>query len=183
MQMEKINRVYIGVSLDGYIADKEGKIEYLDAVPHLENNDMNWGWLMQNTDALLMGRTTFETVLSFGVDWPYSIPVYVLSTTLTSVPKGYENNVFLVTGTLKEVLEKIHSNAHTRLYIDGGSTIQSFLRENLIDEMIITTIPILIGGGTPLFGDLAQPLLFECVGSEVYDNGVVQNRFRRRLES
>lgn len=177
--MDKKNSVYIGVSLDGYIADSEGKIDFLDTFTFPEGEDMGYYSFMDRIDALVMGRITFETVLGFNVPWPYEKPVYVLSTTLKEVPEGYEGKVFLVKGTLNEVLSEIHSKDHHRLYIDGGSTIQGFLKEDLIDEMIITTIPVLVGGGHPLFGPLDQLLKFECVSTERYADKVVQSRFLR----
>ncbi|MCP3697740.1 MAG: dihydrofolate reductase, partial [Aliivibrio sp.] len=130
-------------------------------------------------DAMVMGRNTLDMVLSFGVDWPYSKPVFVLSNTMTSVPEGYEDKVFLVKGELKEVLKGIHAKGFKNLYIDGGVTIQNFLKEDLIDELIITTIPVLLGGGSPLFGDLEQPLNFKFVKSEIFLGAIVQNHFVR----
>lgn len=178
--MEKKNSVYIGVSLDGYIADSEGGIDYLDTFPIPEGEDMGYHPFMDSIDALVMGRITFETVLGFDVPWPYQKPVYVLSNTLKEIPSAYEGKVFLVKGTLSEILSEIHGNGHAKLYIDGGSTIQGFLKEDLIDEMIITTIPVLIGGGHPLFGELSNQLIFECVSTQLYANQIVQSRFVRR---
>ena len=177
--MEKKNSVYIGVSLDGYIADSEGGIDYLDTFTLPEGEDMGYYPFMDRIDALVMGRITFETVLGFNVPWPYTKPVYVLSNNMTEVPSEYEGKVFLVKGTLKEILTQIHSKGHTRLYIDGGSTIQGFLQEDLIDEMIITTIPVLIGGGHPLFGNQSKKLKFKCVSSKIFAETIVQNHFIR----
>lgn len=179
--MEQKNSVYIGVSLDGYIADSEGGIGYLDTFPLPENEDMGYYAFMDSVDALVMGRITFETVLGFNVPWPYQKPVYVLSNNLKEIPEGYEGKVFLVNGTLTDVLKQIHANGHHRLYIDGGSTIQGFLKEDLIDEMIITTIPVLIGGGHPLFGELSETLKFECASTRLYAEKIVQSRFVRSL--
>jgi dihydrofolate reductase len=178
--MEKKNSVYIATSLDGYIADSQGKIDFLNTFTFPEGEDMGYSAFMDRIDALVMGRITFETVLGFDVPWPYEKPVYVLSNSLNEIPKGYEGKVFLVKGTLHEVLSGIHSNDHHRLYIDGGSTIQGFLKEDLIDEMIITTIPVLVGGGHPLFGQLDKLLMFECVSTQRYADKVVQSRFLRQ---
>lgn len=131
-------------------------------------------------DAMVMGRNTLDMVLSFGVDWPYSKPVFVLSNTMTSVPDGYEDKIFLVKGPLEEVLDQIHAKGFMNLYIDGGVTIQNFLKEDLIDELIITTIPVLLGGGSPLFGDLNAPLNFKCVKTETFLDAIVQNHFVRQ---
>ena len=129
-----------------------------------------------------MGRTTFETVCGFDIDWPYTIPVYVLSRTLESIPSKYADHVELVKGSLEEILRHIHSKGHQNLYIDGGSTIQSFLKDDLIDELIITTIPILLCGGSSLFGDLDEPLDFRHVISRRYLDAIVQNHYRRQRQ-
>ena len=141
---------------------------------------MGYNEFISQIDALVMGRTTFETVCGFDIDWPYQKPVFVLSNTLTSIPKKLKDKAELVKGTLKEILEKIHERGCYRLYIDGGKTIQSFLKEDMIDEMTITTIPILLGGGIPLFTELSNQLNFECVDSKIYLDKVVQNHFIRK---
>jgi dihydrofolate reductase len=177
--MEKRNSVFIATSLDGYIADKNGGIDWLHSTPNPDNIDMGYGEFASKTDALVMGRTTFETVCGFDMDWPYQKPVFVLSNTLTEVPDKFKDKAELVKGTLTDILEQIHRKGFYRLYIDGGATIQSFLKEDLIDDMVITVIPILLGGGSPLFSELPKELEFECTRSEVYLNKIVQNQFRR----
>ena len=180
--MNKENRVFIATSLDGYIADKTGGIDWLHAIPNPDGIDMGYNEFIAGVDAIVMGRVTFETVCGFAMDWPYSKPVFVLSNTLEEIPEKYSDKVFLVKGSIQEVLKNIHHQGYNRLYIDGGSTIRSFLEEDLISSMIITIIPVLLGGGVPLFSELSQPLDFECVKSTVYLEKVVQNHFRRVKE-
>ena len=124
--MEKRNSVYIGTSLDGYIADRNGGLEWLDSIPNTDNSDMGYYDFMGRIDALVMGRTTFETVCGFDVDWPYKKPVFVLSNTLVELPESHKGKAYLVKGTLSEILEQIHQKGYHRLYIDGGATIQNF---------------------------------------------------------
>jgi len=178
--MECKNKVFIATSLDGYIADKNGGIDWLHSIPNPENIDMGYGEFTSQIDALVMGRTTFETVCGFDMDWPYQKPVFVLSNSMTSIPNKYEGKAEIVKGTLQEILEQIHIKGYYSLYIDGGRTIQSFLKEDLIDEMTITIIPYLLGGGIPLFNELTERLDFECVNSEIYLAKVVQNQFVRK---
>lgn len=132
---------------------------------------------MKGIDAIIMGRNTFEIVCGFDIPWPYNIPVFVLSNKLQSIDEKIDGVVEIVNGPLSDVLAEIYSKGYRNLYIDGGSTIQSFLKENLIDEMIITTIPILLGGGIPLFGDLDNPIRFQCVESKIYLESVVQSKY------
>jgi dihydrofolate reductase len=181
--VEKKNSVYIAASLDGYIADRNGGIEWLDSIPIPENEDMGYLAFTKDIDALVMGRTTFETVLGFDVDWPYQKPVFVLSNSLNNIPESHKDKAYLVKGTLVEILEHIHSKGYARLYIDGGTTIQNFLKEDLIDEIIITTFPILLGGGPKLFSELPNELEFELVTSKVYFNQLVQNHYRRKIKT
>ncbi len=178
--MEQKNCVFIATSLDGYIADKNGGLDWLYSIPNPDHLDMGYVDFTSKIDALVMGRVTFETVLGFDVEWPYQKPVFVLSNSLEAIPDSHKDKAFLVNGDLNEILEQIHQKGHHRLYIDGGGTIQSFLKQDLIDEIIISTIPILLGGGYPLFSDLPNALEFEFVGSRVYLNQVVQNHFRRK---
>ncbi|MGR5556100.1 dihydrofolate reductase family protein [Vibrio fortis] len=174
------NIVFIATSLDGYIADKEGGIDWLHSVPNPDNNDLGYNALMERVDALVMGRNTMDIVLSFGIDWPYTKPVYVLSNTLTKVPAELEGKVFLVQGELSSIISDLNEKGLKDLYIDGGVTIQNFLKEDLIDEMIITTIPVLLGGGAPLFGELKSPLNFELKQSETHLGQIVQSQFIRK---
>ena len=176
---EARNKVFIATSLDGYIADKNGGLDWLHATPNPEGIDMGYGQFMAGMDALIMGRNTFETVCNFDMPWPYQKPVFVLTNTLKKVPNKAEGKATLVSGSLKDVLEEIHKQGYHQLYIDGGQTIQNFLEEDLIDEMIITTIPVLLGGGTPLFGKLSVPIHFRCVESQLFLNSIVQSRYVR----
>lgn len=174
------NSVFIASSIDGFIADRNGGIDWLHALPNPEMDDMGYASFMEEIDALIMGRITFETICSFDMEWPYSKPVFVLSNSLPSIPPEYANSVFLVKGTLRDVLSRIHAKGYTRLYIDGGTTIQQFLKEDLIDRLILTTIPILLGEGAPLFGKLPVELTFDLVESKTFLNHVVQRHYTRR---
>ncbi len=180
--MQKKNSVFIATSLDGYIADKNGGLEWLDTIPEINQIDTGYDAFIDEIDALLMGRVTFETVCGFDIEWPYKKTVFVLSNSLNELPEKLKDKVQLINGSLSEVLHIIHQKGYKRLYIDGGRLIQSFLKEDLIDEMIITVIPILLGGGTPLFSELSQELEFECKESKLYLEKIVQNRFVRKTQ-
>lgn len=174
------NIVYIGTSLDGYIADRDGGLDWLQRVPNPDHSDFGFADFMAGIDALVMGRITFETVCSFDVDWPYSKPVFVLSSTLDDVPEALQGRAEIVSGSLPNVLETLHNRGLNRLYIDGGKTVQSFLAQDLIDELIITRVPILLGGGTSLFGSLAAPLELEHLSTDVLNGTIVQSHYRRK---
>jgi dihydrofolate reductase len=173
------NVVFIGTSLDGYIADKDGGLDFLHSIPNPEQDDLGYLDFMNGIDALLMGRKTYETVLGFGGQWPYHKPVFVLSNTLSFLPVDLPEKVELVNGSIRQVVGEINSMGFEQLYIDGGKLIQSFLKEDMIDEIIITQVPILLGGGTPLFGELPAHLTFNLVGTEVLLNAIVQSHYKR----
>ena len=173
------NIVYIATSLDGYIADKNGNLDWLHSIPNPEGNDFGFGDFMNRVDALVMGRNTFETVCGFDCEWPYSKPVFVISNSLASIPEGYQDKAFLVSGDLTGILAELNGKGFNELYIDGGKTIQSFMAEGLIDEMIITTIPVILGGGAPLFGETTSPVNFVLKHSEVLLDTIVKNQYVR----
>ena len=170
------NIVYIAQSLDGYIAGKNEELDWLDEIENPEQNDLGWSDFMSSIDALLMGKNTFKKITSFGV-WPYEKPVFVLSNSLNTVPSGFEGKVELIKGDLKAILERVHKKGYKNLYIDGGKLIQSFLKEDMIDEMVITTIPTLLGGGISLFGDLEKPIRFKVKSSELLLNQIVKTHY------
>ena len=178
--MEKKNIVFIGRSLDGFIAGKNGELDWLEMIPNPDNIEMGFASLMEEIDAVVMGRTTFEMVCSFGGDWPYNKHVFVLSNSMKSIPENLNGKVTLLQGSPQEVLSEIHQKEYFKLYIDGGRTVQDFLKEDVIDELKITTIPILLGGGFPLFGELPNPLEFEHIESKVFLNQIVQDWYKRK---
>lgn len=173
-----MNKVFIATSIDGYIADKDGGIDFLHSVPNPTNDDLGYSEFMSNVDGIVMGRNTFEVVRGFDIDWPYTVPVFVLSERMKSVPDELLGKVSLVKGPLKEVLTTIHNTGAKQLYIDGGKTIQSFLREDLIDEMTITIIPTILGDGVPLFEDLNE-MKFKCTDSKHLIGQIAQHTYKR----
>lgn len=176
------NIVFIAKSLDGFIADKNGGIEWLETIPNPNNEDLGFVTLMNEVDAIVMGKTTFEVVLGFNIEWPYNKHVFVLSNSIKEVPKHLSERVTLLKGELSTILDSIHKKGYLNLYIDGGKTVQKFLEEDLIDELRITTIPILLGGGIPLFGNLSSPQEFNHVSSKVYLKQLVQDCYKRKVK-
>ena len=180
--MDRKNSVFIACSLDGYIADANGDIDWLNSVPNPERKDLGYVAFMEKIDALLMGRKTFDKVLSFEIPWPYDKPVFIWSNTLEDVPSELFGKAEPVKGSPKEILSKINAKGFLRLYIDGGRTIRTFLKEDLIDELIISRIPVLLGGGIPLFDELPEMLAFSLVKSEIFLNQIVQDNYIRKRE-
>lgn len=133
---------------------------------------------MSRVDALVMGRNTYEKVLSFGGDWPYrEKPVFVLTTKGVEIPDKISKTVSSLTGSPREILQRLEKLGHQHLYLDGGVTIQKFLEAGLVDQLIITKIPILIGSGIPLFGPLSNDVKLKHLETNSYRNGFVQSRY------
>jgi dihydrofolate reductase len=176
------NSVYIATSLDGFIATTDGGLDWLTEIPNPNNEDYGYAEFMTRMDAIILGRVTFEKVLTFD-HWPYEKPTFVLTNSLKSLPAGLNGKAEIINGELRELLGKIHARGYGNLYIDGGRTIQTFIAEDLIDEMIITQIPILLGSGIPLFGFLADSMWFSLQKTEIYGELVKSTYFRRFVRS
>ncbi len=163
--------VYIATSLDGFIAKPDGDVNWLhDPGYTIEGEDFGYNAFMKSIDALIMGRLTFDKVLSFG-EWHYKKPVIVLSKKRRVIPAHLMGKVRFMDGEPPEILEKASKQGFNHLYIDGGKTIQQFLNAGLIDKLIITIIPVLLGEGVPLFGKLKADLKLELLSSSKFGNG------------
>jgi dihydrofolate reductase len=168
------NYVFIAASLDGFIAGPGDSMEWLGEVPAQDGEDYGYGEFVKNMDAVLMGRNTFEFVRRFK-PWPYAIPVFVASTSLSREDAGVGNRVSVINGHPRELVAELNALGYKNLYIDGGKTIQGFLEQDLIDEMTVTRIPVLLGEGTPLFGKTGRPLRFRHITTVIYGNGLVKS--------
>jgi dihydrofolate reductase len=175
------NTVYIASSLDGYIAREDGSIDWLMELPNPDKSDYGFSVFLERIDGIIMGRKSFETILGFD-EWPYSkpVPVFVLSNSLDKLPNKFSGRGEIVRGELKGILESLKVKGINNLYIDGGKTIQGFLKEDLIDEMIITRVPILLGSGIPLFSKNDLELEFEHVETVVHNNMLVRSKYLRK---
>lgn len=170
--------VYVGLSLDGFIARTDGDIAWLDSCT-FDGPDEDYGYqtFLDSVDVLVLGRKSFEKVLTFG-DWPYgSKPVVVWSQTGVEIPPAISGTVERWSGTPAEIVERLSARGAQHLYIDGGQTVQSFLRAGLISDIILSRLPILIGTGIPLFGPLVADVMLRHVKTRAYPSGLVQSRY------
>jgi dihydrofolate reductase len=176
------NSIYIATSLDGFIADRDGGLDWLTELPNPEGGDHGFAEFLGRVDAIVMGRATFETVLGFGV-WPYDKPVFVLSTTLAEAPADLAGKMEVVRGDPRSLVAALRERGFEDLYVDGGRTIRGFLAADLIDELIITTVSILLGDGVPLFGSIGRTLSFRHVSTAVLSPDLTQSRYVRDRSS
>lgn len=171
---------FIATSLDGYIARPDGSLDWLDAAQALipEGEDCGYLEFIASIDGLVMGRHTFERVLTFD-PWPYGhLPVYVMSRAPVAIPVSLAQSVHSFQGTVEALVAQLGGASFRHLYVDGGQTLQGFLCAGLLDELTITVIPVLLGTGRPLFGPLAHDLELTLMRSRAYEFGFVQSTYR-----
>ncbi len=170
--------VYIGTSLDGFIARKDGDIDWLT---QFANDEAIHAYeeFMSRIDAIVIGKGTFEKVLTFP-SWPYEKKVFVLSTSIKQVPDRVKEKVTILSMKPREFLGYLSSEGFSSIYVDGGKVIQGFLKEDLIDELIVSKTPMLIGNGIPLFSYLDTDLQFKHIRTETQSNGLVRSYYERK---
>ena len=171
--------VFIATSLDGYIARKDGNLDWLDeanaVVP--EGEDCGYQKFIDSVGTLIMGRNTFEKVWSFG-QWCYGkMPVIVLSGNQLGIPSDVPNTVTHSSEHPRALLDRLSSEGIEHVYVDGGATIQSFLSEGLIDQVTVAVIPILLGEGISLFGSLEKDIKLKHEHTQVFEFGFVQTTY------
>ncbi len=171
---------FIATSLDGFIARDDGSLDWLEeankSVPPGE--DCGYAEYMATVNAIVMGRKTFELALSFA-QWPYGgTPLYVLSSTLRSLPASAPPSVSLHAASPQAIAQLALGRGHASLYIDGGKTIQGFIAAGLLSEITITVVPVLLGTGVSLFGPMPNSsVLLHHLSTRTFPFGFVQSRY------
>ena len=173
--------VYIGTSLDGFIARTDGNIDWLMKFADADAIEA-YNEFIADIDVMVIGRGTFETVLGFP-SWPYNKPVVVLSRSVKEVPASLSGKATISSLKHADLLQHLSDRGFKAAYIDGGKVIQSFLAADLVDSLIVATIPVLIGSGIPLFGTLDTDINFEHVRTSTYPNGLVRSYYKRKREN
>ncbi len=170
--------VFIATSLDGFIARADGAIDWLPGLDSDPGENYGYDDFIASVDGLVMGRNSFEKVLEFG-DWPYPKPVIVMSTTLdpSEVRADLAGKVEVSSSSPRALMDELAARGWKRAYVDGGRVIQSFLREGLIRDMVVTRVPVLLGEGLPLFGPLPGDIRLAHVETRAYPSGLVQSRY------
>ncbi|MBK1838848.1 dihydrofolate reductase [Azospirillum sp. YIM B02556] len=170
--------VFIATSLDGFIARNNGDIGWL-----LERDDPSedhgYDAFISNIDVILMGRGTFESIRN-ARPWPYTRPVVVMSDSLKDqqVPEDFVGKMLFSNKSPQQAMKMLEAAGNHRVYVDGGLIIQSFLREGLIADMVITRIPVLLGEGRSLFGAIPADIALIHEETRSFASGLVQSRYR-----
>jgi dihydrofolate reductase len=163
--------LYIAMSLDGYIATENNELDWLSIV-EIPNEDYGYEKFVDGVDTVIMGRKTYDKVLSFGVDFPHKgRKCYVISRSRT----GFDENVEYYSGNLKTLIEKLKNSEGSNIFIDGGAEIvNELLKVDIIDEFIISIIPIFLGNGIRLFKDGRPSLRLKLKSTKEFTSGLVQ---------
>jgi dihydrofolate reductase len=166
--------VFVGTSVDGFIARKDGSLDFLPAdggEPH------GYDEFFASVDALVIGRKTFETVLAFET-WPYGKKRVVVLSRRSLDFSGVRGGVVeRMNGDPSEIVAKLAADGVQHIYVDGGGTIQRFLRAGLVQRLTITRVPVLIGDGILLFGSLPHDFRLRHVATQAYSSGLVKSEY------
>ncbi|MFC3942958.1 dihydrofolate reductase [Pseudomonas gingeri NCPPB 3146 = LMG 5327] len=170
--------VFIATSLDGFIARPDGDIDWLLSRDD-QTEDHGYSDFIADKDVIVMGRGSYEKVMTLDT-WFYDRPVVVLSGQLAGspVPESLRGKLRFSNLSPRAAMKELASQGVRRVYVDGGQVVQSFLREGLVTDMVITTVPVLIGAGRPLFGSLRQDIDLQLVSSRYFASGLVQSTYR-----
>jgi dihydrofolate reductase len=165
--------VFVGVSLDGFLARPDGAFDFL---PPGGGEEHGYEEFFASVDALVIGRKTYETVRAFDA-WPYGEkPVFVLSSRpLAPAPAGAV--VEHLSGAPADVVAGLEARGVRHAYVDGGITIQRFLAAGLVQRLVVTRVPVLIGEGIPLFGVMGRDIALRHVATRSYESGLVQSEY------
>ena len=178
--------VFIATSVDGFIAKKDGNVDWLHTAGNLEADlgehaDMGMTEYMASIDCMIMGRKCMEMISSMNLtedQWFYGdTRIIVLSNTLKLAPDNLKDKVEMYSGDIKDLISQLESEGYKHAYIDGGATIQAFINLQLINEMIITRIPVLLGEGIPLFGKTFKDIKLEKTQATAFANDFVQEKY------
>lgn len=165
--------VYLGVSLDQFIARADGSIDWLEH-PGTAGEDYGYEPFFATIDALVMGRATYDTVLGFGT-WPYAGKRLVVVSHRPFEPKhGEERHE----GALAPLMDRLGDEGVRRVYLDGGALVQQALAEGLVDDLTLTIVPVTLGTGRRLFGDTTPERTWTFAGSQSWPSGLTQLRYR-----
>jgi dihydrofolate reductase len=175
--------VFLGMSVDGFIARLDGDLSWLDggsdggAPDDGEGGDFGFGEFVAGIDALVMGRGTYEVIAPYA-EWPYQgKPVHLLSTTFAA---DADPRLAGVHRSFDEAVAALSAAGYRRVYVDGGRTVHAFLRAGLIADLTLSRVPVLIGTGHTPFGELAADIPLEHVRTQTFGGGMVQTTYRVR---
>jgi len=172
--------IFLALSLDGFIADENGGVDWLNELPPPDDPAQDYGFhdFLASVDALVMGRNTLDQVLAFG-EWPYGdLPVICLTHQAPPGELPAAAHLSFQSGSPRDLMDKWARMGYEHIYLDGGKVIQSFLKEDLIHRMTLTQVPVLLGNGIPLFNEDFPNDEWDLESSISHDNGFTQRIYQ-----
>lgn len=178
MESERKIFVYIAASLDGYIAKENDDIGFLSLVDK-PGEDYGYSEFIKNVDTVIIGRKTYDKVLTFGIEFPHKDKKCYVITRTRHEPA---DNVIFYSHSLGDLIQNLKTENGKHIFIDGGSEIiNALLKQDLIDEFILSIIPVFLGDGIRLFKDGRPELNLELVSSTEYDTGLIQLHYIKKI--
>lgn len=175
--MKKI-KLYIATSIDGFIARNDGDLDWLTEFPNPERIDYGYRTFSESVDTILMGGHTYRDILSMDILWPFvDKPTYVITRNATVAKRDVR---FITENIIEDIVKLKNEEGKDIGLVGGGKLLKLFLNQNLIDEMIITTIPIILGDGIPLFPNDLKESRWYLESNTNYNNGVVQRVYKKQ---
>ena len=169
--------LYIATSLDGYIATKNENLDFLSLVEQ-EGEDYGYADFIKTVDTVIVGRKTYDKVLSMGFDFPHADKKSYI---ITRTPKPPIGNIQFYTENLEALILKLKEKDGQNIFVDGGAEIVNLMmKDNLIDVFCVSIIPVLLGDGIRLFQDNRPELQLKFVRSETFKSGLVQIWYQKR---
>ncbi len=173
--------LYIATTLNGFIARKDGKLDWLTSIPNPQSGDYGYNDLLNRIDTIIMGRKTYDEVINYDMEWPYSgMQTYIVSNNKQFKIKSPDTQIIqiYIHDALAEMLSKPGKDIWL---VGGGQLITSFLKHALIDEMIISVIPKIISDGLPLFASYPEESNWKLTEAKSFDTGVVNLLYHKTI--
>lgn len=173
-------KLYIAASLDGFIARKDGSLDWLEGLPNPNQIDHGYNAFYESVDTVIMGRATYEEILGFDVGWPYGDSQSFVVTSKKDYSVKTENTSVLSELTIDQ-MEEIRSTSEKGIWlVGGGQLITAFLDLSLVDEMILSIAPVILGEGIPLFAGRPKETNFKLEKSESFETGIVNLSYLKK---
>ncbi|WP_353717670.1 dihydrofolate reductase family protein [Dyadobacter sp. 676] len=169
--------LYIATSLDGYIATRDEDLAFLSLV-ELPGEDYGYHDFIRTVDTVILGRKTYDKVLSFGIGFPHADKECYI---VTRTQRTQEGNVRFYTGDIKTLVTNLKEKEGKNIFVDGGAdVVNTMMKDDLIDEFVVSVIPVFLGDGIRLFQDGRPEHKLELMRSESFEKGLVQLRYKRK---
>lgn len=176
MNFQSPVKLYIACSIDGFIAGPDDDLSFLSKVER-DGEDYGYATFVETVDTVILGRKTYDKVLGFGIPFPHADRMtYVM----TSQQKESEGNVRFFNGSLHQLVSDLKAQNVRGVFVDGGaSVVNQMLTQDLIDEIIVSTVPVILGKGVRLFGDSNNGSEWQTESTKLFESGLIQTRWTR----